>query len=157
MKTSTKVWLWILGIGIIFGIFGLIFKTVLLPSYAANKTVDTGYGIVDKTMNADNALFNYEQFYDLYQGAKQQVMNINNCQKQIDNLKKTYGEDSSKWTKDIRNDLAFQQQTIEGYLMQYQKIISEYNSNSQKLNRNLFKAKELPYELPLNYKELVIY
>lgn len=156
MKTSTKVWLWIIGIGIVFGIFGLIFKIVLFPSYVANKAVDTGYGIVDKTMNADNALFNYEQYYDLYQGAKQQVMNINNCQKQIDNLKKTYGEDTSKWTKDIRNDFAFQQQTIEGYLMQYQKIVSEYNSNSQKLNRNLFKAKELPYELPLNYKELNI-
>lgn len=154
MKTSTKVWLWILGIGFVFGIFGLILKVVLLPSYVANKAVDTGYGIVDKTLNADNALFNYEQFYDLYQGAKQQTINIKNCQTQIDNIKKIYGEDSSKWTKDIRNELAFQQQTLEGFQMQYQKIVSEYNSNSQKLNRNLFKAKELPYELPLNYMEI---
>lgn len=156
MKSLGKIWLMVLGIIIIFGVVGFIGKAVLFPVHVLDKTAKTGYGIVDKTLNADNALFNYEQFHDLYQGAKQQVMNISNCKSQINNLKETYGEDASKYPKDVRNDLSFQQQTLEGYLLQYQKIVTEFNSNSQKLNRELFKSKDLPYQLPLDYKELGI-
>jgi len=36
--------------------------------------------------------------------------------------------------------------------MMYQKIVQEYNADSQKLNRNLFKSKSLPYMLPDDYK-----
>jgi len=156
MKSIAKIWLSVLGMFVAIGIVGFIGKVVLFPVHVLDKTAETGYGIVDKTLNADNAIFNYEQFHDLYQGAKQQVVNILNSKNQINNLKETYGEDASKYTKDVRSDLSFQQQNLEGYLLQYQKIVSEYNSNSKKLNRELFKSKELPYQLPLDYKELGI-
>jgi len=156
MKSIAKIWLSVLGIVFILGVVGFVGKAVLFPVHVLDKTAETGYGIVDKTLNADNVLFNYEQFHDLYQGAKQQAVNISNSKTQINNLKETYGEDASKYPKDVRSDLSFQQQTLEGYLLQYQKIASEFNSNSKKLNRELFKAKELPYQLPLDYKELGI-
>ena len=156
MKSLAKIWLVVLGIIFILGVVGFVGKVVLFPVHVLDKTAETGYGIIDKTLNADNVLFNYEQFHDLYQGAKQQAVNIFNSKNQINNLKETYGEDASKYTKDVRSDLSFQQQTLEGYLLQYQKIVSEFNSNSKKLNRELFKAKELPYQLPLDYKELGI-
>jgi len=156
MKSLIKIWLLVLGMFVAIGVVGFIGKVVLFPVHVLDKTAETGYGIVDKTLNADNAIFNYEQFHDLYQGAKQQAVNISNSKNQINNLQETYGEDASKYPKDVRNDLSFQQQTLEGYLLQYQKIVSEFNSNSKKLNRELFKAKELPYQLPLDYKELGI-
>jgi len=156
MKSIAKIWLLVLGMFVAIGVIGFIGKVVLFPVHVLDKTAETGYGIVNKTLNADNAIFNYEQFHDLYQGAKQQTVNITNSKNQINMLKETYGEDASKYPKDVRNDLSFQQQTLEGYLIQYQKIVSEFNSNSKKLNRELFKSKELPYQLPLDYKELGI-
>jgi len=156
MKSLVKIWLLVLGMIFAIGLVGFIGKVVLFPVHVLDKTAETGYGIVDKTLNADNVLFNYEQFHDLYQGAKQQAVNITNSKNQISTFKETYGEDASKYTKDVRNDLSFQQQNLEGYLLQYQKIVSEFNSNSQKLNRELFKSKELPYQLPLDYRELGI-
>jgi len=156
MKSIAKIWLAVLGVVFIFGVVGFVGKAILFPVHVLDKTAETGYGIVDKTLNADNAIFNYEQFHDLYQGAKQQAMNITNCKNQINNLKETYGEDASQYPKYVRSDFAFQQQNLEGYLLQYQKIVSEFNSNSKKLNRELFKAKELPYQLPLDYNELGI-
>ena len=156
MKSLGKIWLAVLGMIFAIGLVGFIGKVVLFPVHVLSKTAETGYGIIDKTLNADNAIFNYEQFHDLYQGAKQQAINISNSKNQINNLKETYGEDASKYPKDVRNDLSFQQQNLEGYLIQYQKIVSEFNSNSKKLNRELFKAKDLPYQLPMDYKELGI-
>ena len=67
-------------------------------------------------------------------------------------LKDTYGEDAMKWPKDVRGDYSNLQQNIEGYKMMYQKIVQEHNADSQKLNRNLFKSKSLPYMLPDDYK-----
>jgi len=156
MKSIAKIWLLVLGMFVAIGVVGFVGKVVLFPVHVLDKTAETGYGIIDKTLNADNAIFNYEQFHDLYQGAKQQAINISNSKNQINNLKETYGEDASKYPKDVRNDLSFQQQNLEGYLIQYQKIVSEFNSNSKKLNRELFKAKDLPYQLPMDYKELGI-
>jgi hypothetical protein len=135
-------------------IAGFIGKAILFPAKVANNVADTAIGVVDKTLNADNALFNYENFHNMYQGAKQQVVNIKNNEKSLTRLKETFGEDVSKWPKDTRQELYHTQQTIDGYKMQYERIASDYNADSKKFNRNLFKDKNLPFELPLDYTQL---
>lgn len=152
-KLIFKISMWILGICVLFSIIGLLFKFVLFPFFVVDKASETAHGVVEKTLNADNALFNYENFKDLYNGAKQQVMNIQSTEASIQTLKDTYGEPST-WTKDIRYDYTFLNQSLEGYKQQYQRTVSDYNSDASKLNRNLFKDKNLPSELPLDYKEL---
>lgn len=153
-KFGFKFWAIIIAIGLFFSIGGCVAKLVLFPAHVANKAIDTAKGVVDQTLNANNALFNYENFKDLYNGAKAQAMNIVDVEKQIDELKVTYGEDAKEWPKDVRGDYAFLKQNIEGFKMQYQSLVKQYNSDSTKLNRNLFKDKGLPSELPLNYLEL---
>lgn len=152
-KIIGKSILWFFGILIGFSILGLVVKFVLFPFFVADKVSETTHGVVEKTLNADNALSNYEQFKDLYNGAKQQAMNIQNAEESIAKIKETYGE-STSWPEDIRDEYNFQNQTIEGYKQQYQRTVSDYNSNASKLNRNLFKDKNLPSELPLDYNEL---
>ncbi|WCK57280.1 hypothetical protein PP175_29255 (plasmid) [Aneurinibacillus sp. Ricciae_BoGa-3] len=153
MSEAGKVWAWIVGVLLVLGVGVFLGKLVLFPSHVANKAVDTAYGVTDKTLNADNALTNYEKFKDLYNGAKAQVMNIQNTKKSMADLKATYGVPTT-WTKDVRDQQAFLQQNLDGYMMQYQSLVKEYNADSSKLNRNLFKDKNLPAELPLDYTQL---
>jgi len=143
-----------IGLAIIFslGFVSAGLGIITLSGHVASNSVQTAHDVVDKTINADNAVFNYEAFFNKYEGAKMQVKNINNTEKSIQTLKDTYGIDATKWPKDVRGDYSNLQQTIEGYKMMYQKVVQEYNSDSQKLNRNLFKAKSLPYMLPDDYK-----
>jgi hypothetical protein len=136
-----------------FTFLGVGIKLFFFPAHVAEKTVETAEGVVDQTLNADNAIANYEQFKDGYNGAKAMAQNIANSEKSIVDLKDWYGE-ADTWTKDMREEYAFLNQTMEGYKMQYQSIVKDYNSNSSKLNRNLFKDSDLPAELPLDYKEI---
>jgi hypothetical protein len=149
MKKSVKIILAIVALSFV----GVLIKVLFFPAHVANKAVDTATGVVDQTLDADNAIANYEQFKDLYNGAKAQAQNIKNAEKSIEDLKALYG-DPSTWTKDVREEYAFLKQNMDGYLMQYQSIVKEYNANSSKVNRSLFKDKDLPAELPLDYKEL---
>jgi hypothetical protein len=153
MKSVTKAWLWGIGIALLLAIAGIVTKIAFFPTHVANKAVDTAHDVVDETLNADNAIANYEMFKDLYNGAKAQVQNIKNTQKSMDDLKEMYG-DPSTWSEDIREEYNHLKQNLDGYLMQYQSIVKEYNSNSSKINRNLFKDKNLPSELPLDYTQL---
>lgn len=153
MKTGLKIWAWVIGITLLVSVLGLITKIIFFPVHVAEKTADTTKKVVDKTLDTDNVVFNYEQFHDLYNGAQQQVQNIKNVEKQIEELKDLYGEDATKWPEDVRKDYAHMKETIEGLQMQYNNLVSQYNSNSEKLNRKLFKDKNLPYELPLDYNQ----
>jgi uncharacterized protein YggE len=153
MKSATKAWVLGIGIVLLLSVAIIVTKIVFFPTHVANKAVDTAHGVVDKTLNADNAISNYEMFKDLYNSAKAQAQNIKNTQKSIDDLKAMYG-DPSTWSKDIREEYNYLRQNLDGYLMQYQSIVKEYNSNSSKINRNLFKDKNLPSELPLDYTQL---
>jgi len=144
----------LIGLVILFslGFIGAGLGIITLPGHVASNSVQTVHDVVDKTINADNALFNYEEFFNKYEGAKMQAINIKNTEKAIQILKDIYGSDAIKWPKDVRGDYSNLQQNIEGYKMMYQKITQEYNADSQKFNRNLFKSKSLPYMLPDDYK-----
>lgn len=138
----------------VIAILGAVAKVLFFPAKVANDMVDTAIGVEEKTLNANNALFNYENFYDMYQGAKQQKKNIADAQSSIETLQTTFGEDVSKWPKDTREEYYFKNQTLDGYKMQYARIVADYNADSKKFNRSLFKAKELPYQLPEDWNNL---
>jgi DNA repair ATPase RecN len=150
MKAVAKIWLWVIGIIALMSVMGLAAKFLLFPLFIANQVSDTAHGVVKKTINADNVLRNYEQFKDLYNGAEQQVMNIKNAQGDIDNFKQTYGTDVTKYNDEAQKQLEFLNQTLQGYKQQYQRTVADYNSNASKLNRNLFKDRNLPSSLPLD-------
>lgn len=153
LKSATKIWLIVIAVFLFLAVGGFVLKAVLFPVHVAKTVLNTGTNIIDKTLDANNVIFNYENFKDMYNNSKAQVMNIVNTQKTMQGIKDTYGEPKT-WSKDIRSDFAFQQSNLDGFMMQYQSIVKQYNSDSSKLNRKIFKDNKLPSELPLDYKEL---
>lgn len=119
----------------------------------ANKVAKSGEEVVEQTIDTDNVLYNYENFKDLYNEAKAQVAKIESAEEQKQGLKETHGE-PKEFPEDIRKELADLNENIAGFEKQYQSIVKQYNSDSSKLNRNLFKDDNLPAELPLYYQEL---
>lgn len=152
MKLGLKAFFIATGIILLISILGLVVKLVFFPVNVAHKAADTANGVVSKTLNADNALFNYENFKDLYNDARSQVQNINDVDNEISDMKKTYG-DPTTWNTQLTDHYENLQQNRSSYLLMYQNHVKEYNADSSKLNRNLFKSRDLPAELPLDYHD----
>lgn len=110
-----KTFFSIVGIGVLVVISVLVFK-------ACNVTS----GLVNKTVNSESIIQNYEWFYDM--------------KNQIDATRMKY-----KIAKEGNMTEA------NGIKMVLMSMVGEYNARSKQINRNLWKAKELPYQI--NFEE----
>jgi cell division protein FtsL len=102
--------------------------------------------IVTKTMDADNVIFNYEHFYNLWNDIKAISKKIEDQDAQIAQFKVDTGP-RENWGFADKDAYDKMQQTLVGLKQYRQTIIAQYNSDSSKLNRSLFKGKDLPYRV----------
>jgi hypothetical protein len=110
----------------------------LLPWHVVHDQVDSANKIVDKTYDADNAIYNYEWFLQKEQDIKATEKNIETTKQQIEQFKKDNGN-MSTWdyqTKDSYRQLQTVYIGQQNYLNQQ---ISDYNARSSMANRNIFK------------------
>jgi hypothetical protein len=153
MGCGTIAWI-IIGI-LVLGILGFVGKVVFFPAKVANNVADTAYGVVDKVINADNALFNYQYFYDQYNAYGRYKNIINNTLREVRDFKTNMPADRTKWTDGDKTEWARLNSNLNGQRQMLEGIIADYNSKSDRLDSKLFKAKELPYKLDSNIPELV--
>ena len=92
--------------------------------------------VVEKTLRTDNIIFNYERFIDINQ-------NYNARLAQIKEQKTFIETDASADEKArLRTELSAMR-------MSCRELASEYNADSQKMNRSLFKDQNLPETLDM--------
>lgn len=145
-KDFFKVGAWLTAIFLVVSLIGFGMKTVLFPAHVANKTVDTAYQITDKTLNADNVIYNYEWFKRQYND----YLAINNKVKNAEITVKEFNDSAGprdKWTFEDKTESARLQSIVTGLKQQRQDIVSEYNAKSQMANRSIFKTGDLPEQL----------
>lgn len=87
--------------------------------------------VIDKTLQTNNILTNYELFHDESQNFTARVAQIQEQRGFLD--KEADPAERSR----LRMEMAAQQQSC-------RELAADYNANSQKLNRNLFKDRGLP-------------
>ena len=90
--------------------------------FVAKTGIDAAKGVVTKTINADNIINNYQWFYDQYYAIQAQIANIEASNTPVER---------------------------QGMIMVVNKAIGEYNSKSMQINRNSWKAKDLPHTITL--------
>lgn len=90
--------------------------------------------VVSKTLETDNILANYELFHD---ESQQFLARVNQITEHRSFL--TTETDPAERTR-LRMEMAAQQQSC-------RELAADYNANSRKQNRNLFKDRGLPAEL----------
>jgi len=122
-----KYWVWIIIAVLVLAVGIPVLSILTAPLRAANQ-------VVNKVVNADAIVSNYEWFHDQYNAIKA-------TQKKVDIAKNAL--DAAKGTD------AYQNRSTEYYGVQMvlQGMIGEYNSKSKQITRNLWKAKDLPYQI----------
>lgn len=119
-------------------------KALLFPVKVVDNTVQTWYDIVDKTINADNSIYNYEWFKSKYEEIQATKKQIINTQTSIDLMKKDLWDNRKDWAFEDKTEynrlntvLLWQKNYIEW-------LIADYNAKTKMANRNIFKDSLIP-------------
>lgn len=132
-------------IGVIFLIsFSLVFHFWLGP-HIFFKQVDSAHEIVDKTYDADNAIYNYEWFKTQYEKIGATERQIDNTYIEIEDYKLMFG-DPINWDWQTKQDYSQLKTTFLGQKNHYESLVAEYNARSEMANRNIFVDK-LPFDV----------
>jgi hypothetical protein len=142
MNSSTKfilalfcIFIFVIGINFLDVALGF----ALLPWHTVTSQVQSGHEVIDKTYNADNAIYNYEWFKSQYEEIKATENKITNTQTQMDEFVTLNGNDTSKWDYQNKQSYGQLQTTLTGQKSYYEDQVAEYNARSQMANRAVFK------------------
>lgn len=124
------------------GIVGWGIRMILYPAQQAGR-------IIEKTLDADNVLYNYEWFKSQYQD----VLAIDNKLTAAEVSQKSFEQSAGPrdtWKFDDRTEWNRLNSIVLGLRNQRASIIAEYNARSEMANRSIFKTGDLPEKLNLN-------
>lgn len=114
---------------------GIIALPVAFAAYSTfSSAVTAPSRVINKTLQTDNIIFNYERFFDVNANFTSRIAQI----KQYKEFLATETDPSEKIR--LRTEMAAMQQSC-------RELTTKYNADSQKMNRSLFKDKDLPYTL----------
>jgi len=148
MKTITvAIIAFMLLIALISG--GWVLKAVLLPAKTVTTQIDSAGNIIDKTYDADNAIYNYEWFKTQYEDIQATERIIRNTKIEMDAYKEMYGNVSG-WDWQTKQDYNSLQKKYLGQQNFYEDLVAEYNARSNMANREIFKDK-----LPLHVDKVL--
>ncbi len=136
-------------ISMIFSITYLI-RWALLPVRTVTTQIDSAGNIIDKTYDADNAVYNYEWFKMQYEKIQ---ANRNQIQVMIDSLaefKQTYGGNATDWDYETKQEYNRLNTIKIGLMNQEENLVAEYNARSKMANREIFQDK-----LPLSVDKML--
>lgn len=142
MKTILVIIFVFLGITGLYAV-GTALRVILLPVRVVDRSIGTLEGITDKTLTADNAIYQYEWF-------KQQVEDIKAIEAKIQIAQASYdgfiasAGDRKAWTFEDKNEAARLQSVKQGLQSQYQDVIATYNARTKMANRNIFLDGKIP-------------
>ena len=134
-KTLTRV---VLPAIVLFIIIAAIFVVLRVASQPAR--------IVEKTLDADNVLYNYEWFKQTYQDVKAIDLKIGNAKVGVNQFKTDAGP-RVDWTFEDKNEYSRLNAIVLGLKNQREDVVAQYNARSKMANRAIFKSGELPEQL----------
>lgn len=116
-------------------VVGLLAVPLAVGAYSTFTTVATAPSrVINKTLETDNIVFNYERFFDVSANFTSRAAQV----KQYKGFLATETDQTEKVR--LRTEMAAMQQSC-------RELATKYNADSQKMNRSLFKDKDLPYTL----------
>lgn len=142
MKTTVKI----IGIILVVSLLSIGLKVLFFPVHVADKAADMAYGVVDKTLTADNAIYNYEYFKNQVQAFKAANRNADVANKALDTFLASAGP-RDKWTFEDKQEYAHLSTVFNGLQMNVNNIAADYNAKSSMANRGIFKDGTLPEKL----------
>lgn len=112
-------------------------KVALLPAKTVTSQIDSAGNIIDKTYDAENAIYNYEWFKTQFEDIEATERIIRNTKTEMDAYKEMYG-DASAWDWQTKQDYNSLQSKYLGQQNFYEDLVAEYNARAKMANRNIF-------------------
>lgn len=106
----------------------------------------SGIKIIEKTLDSDNIINNYEWFKQQYADVQAIDKKIVAAETAVASFKAEAG-DRSTWTFEDKQESSRLGSVLLGLQNQRASMVAEYNARSQMANRNLFKTNDLPETL----------
>lgn len=102
--------------------------------------------VVEKTLDADNVLYNYEWFKQTYQDVVAIDVKITNAEQTLTTFTESAGP-RTNWSFEDKDEYGRLGSVILGLKNQRQDLVAMYNARSKMANRAIFKSSELPEQL----------
>jgi hypothetical protein len=134
---------------VLVGLF--VAKVLFFPVHVGNQIVNTAYDTVSKTINADNAIYNYEWFKQTFEDINAAKVQLENADKAVSIFKEEAGVRTS-WTFDDKQEAARLSSVALGLRNHLETLIADYNARAKMANRSMFQDGILP-----NYIEAVTF
>lgn len=133
---------------------GLLLGVVTLPLHMVSNVVQTDHDIIDKTINADNAIYNYEWFKQQYEDIKAMENKIRIAHISVETFKLN-APDRDKWTFEDKNEYNRLSAVEQGLKSEIESMTATYNARSKMANRVIFRDGLIPQTLELGKNILI--
>ena len=127
---------------------GMALNIITIPWLKLGRQVSTERGIIEKTYNAENALYNYRWFKERAEAIKALATVIGQTEREIKNFLDSAGA-RDKWTFEDKAEDSRLRSVKQGQMAQYENIVAEYNARAKEVDRAIFKD-ELPLFFNIN-------
>jgi len=124
-------------------------KTVMLGPKTVTTQIDSAGDVIEKTYDADNAIYNYEWFKQQYADIQAAEKMITNTKVIRDDYKDMYG-DPKEWDWQTKQDYNSINTKYMGQINNYETLVEDYNARASMANRNVFQDK-----LPLHVDKIL--
>lgn len=124
------------------GVAGTALNIITIPWLKLNSQVQMNRDIVQKTYNADNALYNYHWFKEREQALLALKETIAQSDAAVVSFEQSAGS-RKDWTFEDKTEDARLRSVSQGQKAQYNSLAGEYNAHMKEADRSLF-AEELP-------------
>ena len=121
-----------------------VISAVWMPFLPWMEEREAGEETIEQTMDAENAIENYEWFRTQYREIEAQRNQVENSYDELDRFYDTYGEDPDEWSRTAKEQHSGIQKRITGNQNQLENLVADYNARSDMANREVFKC-SLPY------------
>jgi len=129
----------ILGIVILIAVLVVVGRIVLFPLFVASKVIDAATGVVERTLDPDNVIYNYEWFKLKYENYLATENKIKNAKATLETFKTDAGP-RDKWSFEDKTESSRLSAIVLGLENYIEDIVAEYNAKSRMVNRSIFKA-----------------
>jgi hypothetical protein len=111
-------------------------RFLLMPANQAAKAVE-------KTLDADNAIYNYEYFKQAYQDICAMDKKIATAQAAVDEFSEDAGP-REKWDSQDKQEGARLKTNLTGLRNVRNDLVATYNARAKMVNRSIFMGKDVP-------------
>jgi len=129
--------------GFVLWVIGTAIYAASLPLRAVSDGVNMAAGITDKTLNADNALYNYEWFKQQVQDIKANQQKAQLADQAVIDFEANAG-DRSTWTFEDKTEDSRLRSVAQGLHSQDANLVADYNARASEANRSIFQDGLIP-------------